>query len=48
MDTIWTDIDYMLDFEDFTIDEQNFPLSDMKKIQENYRYIPIIDAGIKI
>ena len=48
LDTIWSDIDYMKDFEDFTIDEENFPLSDMKKIKENYRYIPIIDAGIMV
>lgn len=38
----------MKDFEDFTIDEGRFPLSDMAKIQEKYRYIPIIDAGIKL
>jgi alpha-glucosidase (family GH31 glycosyl hydrolase) len=48
LDTIWSDIDYMDGFEDFTIDEENFPLSDMKKILEKYRYIPIIDAGIKV
>ena len=35
-------------FEDFTIDESRFPLDRMKKILENYYYVPIIDAGIKI
>lgn len=48
LDTIWSDIDYMIDYEDFTIDETKFPLDGMKKILENYHYIPIIDAGIKV
>lgn len=48
LDTIWSDIDYMKDFEDFTIDEDRFPRSDMAKIKNKYRYIPIVDAGIKI
>ncbi len=48
LDTIWTDIDYMLDYEDFTIDETRFPLKDMKFITDSYNYIPIIDAGIKV
>ncbi len=48
LDTIWSDIDYMEDFEDFSIDEDRFPLSDMATIKKKYRYIPIIDAGIKI
>jgi alpha-glucosidase len=48
LDTIWSDIDYMYWFEDFTIDEQRFPLDRMKQILENYYYVPIIDAGIKV
>jgi len=32
LDTIWSDIDYMDHFEDFTIDEARFPLDRMKKI----------------
>lgn len=47
LDTIWSDIDYMIDYEDFTIDESRFPLDRMAKFLEKYRYIPIIDAGIK-
>jgi len=47
LDTIWNDIDYMIDYEDFTIDESRFPLDKMKDILSKYRYIPIIDAGIK-
>lgn len=47
LDTIWSDIDYMLDYEDFTIDETRFPLNVMKNITDRYKYIPIIDAGIK-
>jgi len=37
----------MVDYEDFTIDEERFPLNRMKAITDKYRYIPIIDAGIK-
>ena len=48
LDTIWSDIDYMVDYEDFTIDESRFPLDKMKEITNNYHYIPIIDAGIKV
>ncbi len=38
----------MDDLEDFTIDEESFPLDRMKKITEKYHYVPIIDAGIKV
>ena len=48
LDTIWSDIDYMVDFEDFTIDESRFPLERMAAITNKYHYIPIIDAGIKV
>jgi alpha-glucosidase (family GH31 glycosyl hydrolase) len=26
LDTIWSDIDYMVEYEDFTVDEEKFPL----------------------
>lgn len=32
LDTIWTDIDYMSGYEDFTIDEWKFPLHRMTAI----------------
>lgn len=47
-DTIWSDIDYMIDYEDFTIDTSRFPLDRMANITAKYHYIPIIDAGIKV
>ena len=49
LDCIWSDIDYMDQEEDFTIDVQNFPLDGMKKLFADYRlrWVPIIDAGIK-
>ena len=37
----------MVNYEDFTIDESRFPLDKMRAITDKYRYIPIIDAGIK-
>lgn len=46
LDTIWSDIDYMMDFQDFTVDTDNFPLDAMRKITEKYRYVPIVDAGV--
>ena len=48
LDTIWSDIDYMLNYEDFTIDETKFPLNEMKDLIKNVHYIPIMDAGILI
>lgn len=50
-DAIYLDIDYMVDFKDFTVDENKFP--DFQNfIQESkakgYRFVPIIDAGVKI
>lgn len=38
----------MIDYEDFTIDESRFPLSQMNTILQKYHYVPIIDAGIKV
>ena len=46
LDTVWSDIDYMVNYEDFTIDEKRFPIDRMNKIMENYKWVPIIDAGI--
>mgnify|MGYP001127841796 CR=1 FL=1 len=51
IDMIYMDIDYMQDFKDFTLNEQNFSdfeefVKEMK--QNNLKLIPIIDAGVKI
>lgn len=32
LDTLWSDLDYMVNSEVFTIDETRFPLNRMKKI----------------
>lgn len=37
----------MINSEIFTIDETRFPLDQMRKLLEEYRWIPIIDPGIK-
>ena len=51
MDMIYMDIDYMQDFKDFTLNEENFDnfpefVQEMRK--EGIRLIPIIDAGVKV
>ncbi len=51
LDMIYMDIDYMQDYKDFTVNEENFPdfsefVREMK--EESVRLIPIIDAGVKI
>ncbi len=51
LDMIYMDIDYMQDFKDFTLNEENFTdfpefVQEMK--EQNLRLIPIIDAGVKI
>ena len=38
----------MIDKQDFTINENDFPLHRMKKITDKYHYIPIIDSEIKV
>ena len=38
----------MINFKIFTVDQENFPLSEMKKITDQFRYVPIIDAGVAI
>lgn len=50
LETIWSDIDYMNSYQDFTYDPVNFKgLADfVQTLHQNYsmHYIPIIDAGI--
>lgn len=51
LDAIYLDIDYMIDYKDFTVNPSRFPslkkLSDDLK-KEGVRLVPIIDAGVKI
>lgn len=51
IDMIYMDIDYMQDFKDFTLNEENFRdfpefVREMK--ERGIRLIPIIDAGVKV
>lgn len=36
----------MEDFKDFTVDPQNYPLDELKKITDEFYYVPIVDAGV--
>lgn len=51
LESVCMDIDYMVDFKDFTVDEEKFPnfsdfVNGMK--EKNVHLVPIIDAGVKI
>lgn len=51
MDMLYMDIDYMQDFKDFTVNEENFAdfpgfVQEMK--EKKIHLVPIIDAGVKV
>ncbi len=51
LDMIYMDIDYMQDYKDFTLHEENFrdfPRFVQEMKDQNIRLIPIIDAGVKV
>ena len=53
LDTIWSDIDYMQGYRDFTFDRQSFPVQDMREFvaelhADGQHYVAITDAGIKV
>lgn len=48
IDVIWTDLDYMINKEDFTIDSTKFPLEEFNTWLKDgkIKWVPIIDAGV--
>ena len=50
LDVIWSDLDYMTEFIDFTVDEERFPHKDFRDLLERTgkKWVPIVDAGIAI
>ena len=52
LDTIWSDIDYMDEYQDFTWDPVNYPVNTVQSFadqlhEQNQQYVIILDPGIK-
>lgn len=53
LETMWLDIDYMLEYRDFTTDPNTFPLDEgakvLKRLHEGGRhFVPIVDSALYI
>jgi len=48
IDVIWSDIDYMYSFTDFTVDDERYNVEKVKELAEKIHWVPIIDAGISL
>lgn len=53
LESIWTDIDHMDGWRDFTFHPKNFPLPEMQRFvadlhSRGQKWVPIVDPGIKV
>lgn len=46
IDVIWSDIDYMDNFTDFTVDYNRYDLGEFRNLVQKVHWVPIIDAGV--
>jgi len=53
LDTQWMDIDYMMEYRDFTYDNNKFPVAEVNEFinelhNQGQHFIPIVDPGIMV
>jgi len=48
IDVIWSDIDYMYSFTDFTVDDERYNVAKFREMAEKIHWVPIMDAGVSL
>ena len=48
IDVIWSDIDYMYSFTDFTVDNDRYNIQKLQEMAQKIHWVPIVDAGVAL